>query len=106
MDKVDIIRELIRLGKVKVVLEFVEGDSVYISDASEGVPQHPDLRRIWVMMVHHLRFVSEFGDALETQCKDGKYLSPHYEEFEAWLSAGAPGIADKDLRAYLKENPL
>lgn len=36
MDKVDIIRELIRLGKVKVVLEFVEGDSVYISDASEG----------------------------------------------------------------------
>lgn len=29
MDKVDIIRELIRLGKVKVVLEFVEG-TLYI----------------------------------------------------------------------------
>ena len=105
MDKVDIIRELIRLGKVKVVLEFVEGLCIYIR-CFRRVPQHPDLRRIWVMMVHHLRFVSEFGDALETQCKDGKYLSPHYEEFEAWLSAGAPGIADKDLRAYLKENPL
>lgn len=106
MDKVEIIRSLIRSGRVKDVLDFVEGDSVYISDASEGAPQSPELRRVWILVVHHLRFVSEFGNVSATQSKGGKCLSPHPEEFEAWLSAGAPGVADRDLRSYLKDNPL
>ncbi|MBD9516232.1 hypothetical protein [Pseudomonas sp. PDM22] len=106
MDKIEVIRSLMGSDRVKDVLDFVEGDSVYISDASEGVPQSPELRKVWILMVHHLRFVSEFGDISTIQQKNGKYLSPHPGEFEAWLNAGAPGIADEDLRSYLKENPL
>lgn len=106
MNKIEIIRALVCSGRARDVLDFVEGDSIYISDASLGAPQDPELRRIWVMVVHHLRFVSEFGDTPTTQCKDGKYFSPHPDDFNAWLDAGAPGVADEDVMAYINENPL
>ncbi|WP_129590582.1 hypothetical protein [Stutzerimonas stutzeri] len=105
MGKVEIIRALIDSGRAKDVLDFVEGESKYISDKSEGVPQTKELRRIWVLVVHHLRFISEFGNA-SAATKDGKYLITYPQEFELWLDAGAPGISDQDIREYLKENPL
>lgn len=105
MDKVKIIRALIDSGRVKDVLDFVEGESEYISDTSEGAPQTRELRRIWVLVVHHLRFVSEFGN-IPAATKNGKHLIAYPQEFELWLDAGAPGISDQDIREYLKENPL
>ena len=62
MKKSEIIKKMMESGRAGDLLDFVEGDSVYISDASEGAPQNPELRRIWVLIVHHLRFVSEFGE--------------------------------------------
>lgn len=105
MDKVEIIRALIDSGRAKDVLDFVEGESEYISDKSEGAPQTRELRRIWVLVVHHLRFVSEFGN-IPAATKNGKRLIAYPQEFELWLDAGAPGISDQDIREYLKGNPL
>ena len=105
MGKVEVIRTLIDSGRAKDVLDFVEGESKYISDKSEGAPQARELRRIWVLVVHHLRFISEFGDIPATT-KNGRYLFAYPQEFELWLNAGAPGISDQDIREYLKENPL
>ncbi|WP_139199131.1 hypothetical protein [Pseudomonas panipatensis] len=106
MGKVEAIKALISFGRVQDVLAFVEGDSIYISAASEGAPQSPELRRIWIMVVHHLRFISEFGNTPDKKFKDGKYLSPYPEEFEQWLDEGVPGIAEEDIQRYLEQNPL
>ena len=106
MKKSEIIKKMMESGRAGDVLDFVEGDSVYISDASEGAPQNPELRRIWVLIVHHLRFVSEFGEVKDVQLKNGKYFSPNFDAFDKWLKEGAPGVAYEDLVAYLKDNPF
>ncbi|WP_131190151.1 hypothetical protein [Stutzerimonas kirkiae] len=105
MDKVKIIRALIDSGRVKDVLDFVEGESEYVSDKSEGAPQARELRRLWILVVHHLRFLSEFGST-PAATKDGKYLISYPREFDLWLDAGAPGVAEQDIMEYLKKNPL
>lgn len=105
MGKVEIIRYLIERGRFKDVLDFVEGESKYISEDSEGAPQDKDLRRVWVLVVHHLRFLSRFGN-VSAVTKGDVFFTAHPKEFELWLDAGAPGISYQDLRDYLKENPL
>lgn len=105
MDKVEIIRSLIDCGRFKDILDFVEGESKYISESSGGAPQDKNLRRIWILVVHHLRFLSKFGNVSEVM-KGDKCFTAHSKEFELWLDAGAPGISEQDLRDYLKENPL
>ncbi|MGE8098601.1 hypothetical protein [Pseudomonas fluorescens] len=106
MGKIETIKKLISVGRAKDVLDFVEGDSPYISEVSLGAPQEQELRRLWVIAVHHLRFVSEFGVSSSGVHKDGKYLTAFPEGFEQWLQAGAPGVADEDISAFLKDHPL
>jgi hypothetical protein len=106
MNKVEIILMLLNSGRVRDVLEFVEGESPYLSDASEGAPQSPELRKIWIMMVHHLRYLANFGDGSSIQIHEGKIYRPYPEEFDAWIKAGAPGIAEQDMKKYFDENPL
>lgn len=106
MDKIEIIRLMLDAGRAKDILAFVEGESPYLSDASDGVPQDPELKRIWIMVVHHLRFLVEFGSGTSVQSSGGKIYSSYPDEFERWLSAGAPGISELDIERYITENPL
>lgn len=106
MEKVEAIRRLISAGRAKDVLAFVEGDSPYISNECEGAPQEPEFRRLWILVVHHLRFVSACGANSPRNIKDGKYLTDFPQEFDRWLQVGAPGISCGDLAAYLKDYPL
>lgn len=106
MGKVEAIRALISVGRAKDVLGFVEGESPYISNASLGPTQNSESRRLWVIVVHHLRFVSEFGTSSLRGHRDGKYFTAFPEEFDQWLQAGAPGIADDDINALLNDHPL
>lgn len=101
MHKIDAIRFLMQNGHVRELLQLIEGDSPYTTDNSEGAPHDPYLRRLWVIAVHHLRFVAEYGEREKIVC-DGKYLSSHPVEFEQWLQAGAPGIGNEDIQACLR----
>lgn len=106
MGKIEAIKMLVSIGRAKDVLDLLEGESSYISDASEGVPQEPELRRLWIVTVHHLRFVSDFGNSAIEGERDGKHLTPFPDEFESWLNAGAPGIASKDIDSLLRSRPV
>lgn len=96
MEKVEIIKALIDSGRARDILDFVEGESKYISDDSEERPQSKDFRKIWVLVVHYLRFVSEYGK-ISGATRDGKYLVPYPQEFRLWLDAGAPVFPTKIL---------
>jgi len=106
LEKVEAIRKLISVGRAKDILDFAEGESSYISERSLGAPQEQELRRLWVLAVHHLRFVSEFGVSSSREYKGGKYLTAFPEAFDQWLQAGAPGISNEDFNAFLKDHPL
>ncbi|MCF1489445.1 hypothetical protein LZ838_19050 [Pseudomonas sp. AA27] len=106
MEKIELIRALIKAGRSDDLLAFVEGESPYLTDASQGVPESPWLRRIWVLVVTHLRFVTRYGEVTKPLIADGQVLSPYPAEFQLWLAAGAPGIALEDLQAYVREHPL
>ncbi|MCA8310865.1 hypothetical protein LGM90_20355 [Burkholderia sp. AU28942] len=106
MGKVEIIRSMLRAGRAKDMLDFVEGESRYLSAASGGVPQDPELKRIWIMVVHHLRFLAEFGGDVLVQTSGGRVYRSYPEEFDKWLSAGAPGISEIDIKRYVEENPF
>ena len=106
MEKVEAIRRLISVGRARDVLAFVEGDSSYISSECGGAPQEPEYRRMWILVVHHLRFISAYGSNSPGKTKDGKYLTGFPQEFDRWLQIGAPGISSGDLAAYLKDYPL
>ncbi|MDD1017373.1 hypothetical protein [Pseudomonas rubra] len=106
MGKVEAIRKLVAVGRAKDVLDLVEGESSYISEGSLGAPQEPEFRRLWILVVHHLRFVSEFGVPSSGEHKDGKHYAAFPDAFDQWLQAGAPGISSEDLSAFLKDHPL
>ncbi|WP_124658726.1 hypothetical protein [Burkholderia anthina] len=106
MGKVEIIRLMLRAGRAKDMLDFVEGESRYLSEASGGVPQDPELKRIWIMVVHHLRFLAEFGSDVSVQSSGGRVYRSYPDEFDRWLSAGAPGISEVDIKRYVEENPF
>lgn len=63
-------------------------------------------RRNWILVIHHLRFISIFGHEKSPQQWSGKILASYPSDFEFWLDAGAPGIAEVDLQAYLANYPL
>lgn len=90
-----------RTGYAKEIFQLIEGESPYTTEASEGVPLDPHLKRLWIVAVHHLRFVVEFGFQ-EKVVSNGKYLSSFPNEFEQWLQAGAPGIGAEDIQACLQ----
>ncbi|NIE55141.1 MULTISPECIES: hypothetical protein [unclassified Burkholderia] len=106
MEKIEVIKLMLSAGRAKDMLDFVEGESPYLSDASGGVPQDPEFKRIWIMVVHHLRFLAEFGNGVSVQSSGGKVYRPYPDEFDRWLSAGASGISEIDIKRYIEENPL
>jgi hypothetical protein len=106
MEKAEIIKRMLSAGRAKDMLDFVDGESPYLSDASGGVPQDPELKRIWILVVHHLRFLAELGNSVSVQSTDGRLYGPYPDEFDRWLSAGAPGISEIDINRYIVENPL
>ncbi|WP_092358881.1 MULTISPECIES: hypothetical protein [Pseudomonas] len=106
MEKIKLIKAMMKAGRAKDLLTFVEGESPYLTDASEGVSNALELRRNWILVVHHLRFVSIFGHEKSPQQWSGKILASYPSDFEFWLDAGAPGIAEVDLHAYLADYPL
>ncbi|MCA7925298.1 hypothetical protein LGM35_22630 [Burkholderia cenocepacia] len=106
MGKVEVIRRMLSAGMAKDMLDFVEGESRYLSEASGSVPQDPELKRICIMVVHHLRFLAEFGSDVSVQSYDGRMYRSYPDEFDGWLSEGAPGISEIDIRGYMKENPF
>ncbi|QHD07196.1 hypothetical protein PspR76_16270 [Pseudomonas sp. R76] len=106
MEKVEAIRQLVNVGRARDVLAFVEGDSSYVTSESVGAPQELEYRRLWILVVHHLRFVSKYGAHSSGIMKDGKYLTAFPQEFDRWLQIGAPGVSSGDLDMYLKDFPL
>lgn len=106
MEKIKLIKAMMKAGRAEDLLTFVEGESPYLTDASEGVPNALELRRNWILVVYHLRFVSIFGHEKSPQQWKGKILASYPSDFEFWLGAGAPGIAEVDLQAYLADYPL
>jgi len=93
-------------GFVRDVLELMEGESEFTSGESAGVPDNPDLKKLWVISVHHLRFVVEFDQGESSAVKGGKFRAPFPREFEQWLHAGAPGVASADVDACLRDRLL
>lgn len=54
----------------------------------------------------HLSFVEKYGTK-SLQAQEGKHHRFAYpQEFENWLAAGAPGVEDADVEAYLTANPI
>ena len=105
MEKIRLIRELLNNGKANVVYELVCGISPYSIDYVSDSHMEPHIEILWQLAIHHLEFIAKYGSETE-MVKVGKrtYFS-HPTEFELWLKAGAIGIAEEELRSYLKANP-
>ncbi|MFZ6655393.1 hypothetical protein [Undibacterium sp. TJN19] len=106
MEKIELIKKMLENGRALDLLMIMEGESSYNSPNSEGSPTDRELGTLWVMTIHHLRFVAEFGNKSGSLRKDGKWFNSFPEDFSAWLEAGAPGVSEFDLSQYVLENPL
>ncbi|NVZ30005.1 hypothetical protein [Pseudomonas gingeri] len=102
MNKIETIRCLMASGRSKEVLGLVEG----VSDWPLEREQAQDARRLRILVVHHLRFVSEFGSSSSGCYKGKRYLTPFPQDFEQWLLSGAPEVLLEDLEALLVDHPL
>src|SRR5690242_10603014 len=86
--------------------ELMEGESAYTLPSSLGISKASrDEGRAWTVALYHVRFATKFGLA-QSQVWEGTHLHSAFpEEFETWLSMGAPGISDEELTSYLHANP-
>ncbi|WP_426318422.1 hypothetical protein [Pseudoduganella sp. R-43] len=106
MNKSDLIARAVNAGRAVDILLLLEGESAYTSEDFEGAPADRELAKLWTIAQYHLRFVSEFGNRVDTIMKDGKWVSAFPDEFAQWLNVGAPGIAISELNRYLHDHPL
>ena len=106
MSENELIARIVDAGHASEILLLLEGESPYTSKDFEGAPTDRELAKLWTIAPYYLRFVAEFGNRTDTIMKDGKWISAFPSEFEEWLKAGAPGIAESELDRYWRENPL
>lgn len=90
----------IALGHAGELERLIRGDSSFWSDQNHLrlSSREQELRSY---ALHHLDFVARFGSGASRFWR-GNYLEcPLPEEFEAWIVHGSPGLARRELIAFL-----
>jgi hypothetical protein len=104
--KANIIRAIVAAGRGPDLLALMEGESPYTSLDNPGAPRENPAGRIWSMALHHMRFVAKFGTEVQKATEGDHFYSAYPEDFDKWLSIGAPGVTEDELQAYLSDHPL
>lgn len=105
-DAVLLVRQIMAGKRYSDLYEIVAGISKY-NISSESLEEMSDEeQRAWQSVIHHLEFLSKYGDKLTMIDINGRMWFPHPEEFEGWLELGAPGVSVDELHAYLADFPL
>jgi hypothetical protein len=107
MNKHEIIRDLLENGRASDLQEMMEGESKYNRGNADAIAITDKLgARSKSMALHYVRFVAKFGRAVSEAELNGKTYFARPNDFDSWLSRGAPGISEDELSNYLAENPL
>lgn len=106
MNKAIAIAKIISNGRAPDLLLLMEGESIYTHPSSELVLNNLVESKLWRMALEHVRFICEFGKESGIVKKGDRIYSAYPEEFNEWLTLGAPGLVESDLRAYLNGNPV
>lgn len=106
MDTITAIKKMVERGRSSDLLDLMQGESPYTSADSELILNGLEEKQPWRMALEHLKFIVEFGNVEGVVEKDSKFYSAYPEEFQQWLSIGAPGLVKSDLEEYLKANPV
>jgi hypothetical protein len=108
MSKVDIevLRNLLEKGRASDLLALLKGESKYNTDTGDDLPLDSGSSKVWRMAIAHVEFVSKFGLDKQRAEEGSKFYSAYPDDFEEWLSLGAPGITQEEIDLYLKENPM
>ena len=102
-----IVEAMTKTGRAGDLREIILGISRFCvaSNRTQNAWSASD-ERLSRMAELHLEFVADFGTTVQ-QAVDGKRLRfAYWDDFNAWLDAGAPGVELEELRAHLEENPV
>ena len=101
MEKIDIIREIISKEQYQSLYELVQGISEYNVNYDSSIKMTDSQERAWQMALAHLRFLSKYGKLSIWVEENGKRYFSYPEEFEEWLTMGAPGVTKEELECLL-----
>lgn len=106
MNKTETIRALVAADRAVDVRELVLGISRFCISEIASSPRSEVEEELRQMAEVHLSFIENYGTkALHVQ-EGPRHRFAYPQEFEAWLAAGAPGVEDADVEAYLSANPI
>lgn len=106
VEKASTIKLLLEKGRGQDLLDIIAGISEY--SISQNLDEEPDLETVKLVSAarRHISFISKYGLEKRYVDLDGHFEFPSPEKFEEWLLAGAPGIVQEELDAYLEAHPL
>ena len=104
--KVDLLRALMAARRYADLYELVVGISKYNIASVSSRRMTSEEERAWQMTMHHLDFLSKYGDSASFIEINRRKWFAYPEEFGKWLELGAPGITIAELHAYLEAVPL
>lgn len=105
LPNIDLVRKLVETGRAQDILDLLEGESEYTSPEYWSFSLIGEHGRAYMMAIHYLRFVAEFGLAREVMIEDGNVRRAYPDDFDHWLQLGAPGIIANEFNDYLKAKP-
>ncbi len=104
--KISILRQIMAAKRYAALHELVVGISKYSIAEEPSKDMNNDEQCAWQLTMHHLEFLSKYGDSSPMVEINGRKWFAHPEEFDGWLELGAPGVSLDELRAYLDDCPL
>jgi hypothetical protein len=104
--KISLIRQIMAAKRYVELYEIVVGISKYNVEEECSKEMSDDGQRAWQSTMHHLEYLSKYGDALPMVDINGRKWFAHPKEFEVWLQLGAPGVSINELDAYLADFPV
>ena len=104
--KISILRQIMAAKRYAALYEIVVGISKFNIKEESSQDMTDDEQHAWQLTIHHLEFLSKYGDSSPMVEINGRTWFAHPEEFEAWLELGAPGVSLSELRGYLADCPL
>lgn len=105
-ESVDVIRKMLAAGRANDLALLMEGDSQYYSGSTENIPTTTDESYLLRMATEHVRFIERFGFDVRNVEREGHVFTAYPDYFDAWITGGCRGISQRDLMAYLADNPL
>ncbi|MGK5060462.1 hypothetical protein ACQ4WY_26355 [Janthinobacterium sp. LB2P49] len=101
-----ILRQVMAAKRYAALYEIVVGISKYNKGEESPIDMSEYEQSAWQLVIHHLEYLSKYGDSTPMVEVNGRKWFAHPEQFEIWLELGAPGVALDELQSYLDDFPI